>query len=87
MLDKILSWFISLWVGFAATLATIDIIRLVITAPSLWSGILAAQEKWFNPFNIVHVAADLIFLSPAIATPLVSTLAAASQILHAGATG
>ena len=52
--------------GFAIFLAVIDIAHIVYTAPSIWTGIGDAQDKWFNPFNIVHFVAEMIFLSPAI---------------------
>ena len=51
--------------SLAVVLAAVDVVSLVATAPSWWSGILAVQEKW-SPFNVVHFTAELIFLSPAI---------------------
>jgi hypothetical protein len=53
-LDKLLTWFVNLWFGFAAFLGVIDIGWTIITAPTIWSGIWMAQEKWFDPFNVVH---------------------------------
>jgi hypothetical protein len=66
MFDKLLTGFIYLWVGFAVLCAVADIIWIIIHAPSVWIGIGAVQEKWFDPFNIVHWIAEFIFLSPAI---------------------
>jgi hypothetical protein len=54
------------WVGIAVFLAIIDIAWIVSHAPTVWSGILAAQAKWFDPLNFVHWAVELSFLSPAI---------------------
>jgi hypothetical protein len=62
MLDKILSWFVYVWVGLATALVVIDIARMIATAPSWWNGIPAAWHKWFTLNN----AAELILLSPAI---------------------
>lgn len=58
MLDKGLTVFIYLWVGFMVLCAAVDIASIVLTAPSIWSGIWAAQEKWFDPFNVVHTTAE-----------------------------
>jgi hypothetical protein len=65
-MDKALTWFINVWGGFALFLMIVDVSWIITHAPTLWNGILAAQEKWFNPFNIVHFIAEVIFLSPAI---------------------
>jgi hypothetical protein len=48
-MQKALTIFITMWLGFAAILALLDIATIVVTAPSIWSGIWAAQEKWFWP--------------------------------------
>lgn len=66
MLDRILTWFAYAWGSFFAALAVLDIAWIIWTAPSLWLGLLAAQAKWFDPFNIIHWLAELIVLSPAI---------------------
>jgi hypothetical protein len=66
MIDKLLTWFAHLWFGFAVFLMVIDIVRIIITAPAIWSGIWMAQEKWFDPFNSVHFIAELIFVSPGV---------------------
>ena len=65
-MDRALTWFISLWVGFALFLMIVDIFWILTHAPSLWSGILAAQEQWFDPFNFRHIISEAIFLSPAV---------------------
>jgi hypothetical protein len=66
ILDKALTVFINIWVGFVLLCMVVDIATIVYTAPSIWSGIWAAQEKWFDPFNVVHFIAEVIFVSPAI---------------------
>jgi hypothetical protein len=65
LLDKLLTVFIYLWVGFVVVCAVADIIWITMNAPSVWSGIGAVQEKWFDPFNIMHWIAEFIFVSPA----------------------
>jgi hypothetical protein len=52
--------------GLAVICAAADIIWIIHTAPSVWSGIWAAQEKWFDSFNVVHFVAEIIFISPAL---------------------
>jgi len=66
MLDRILTWFIYVWCACVAIMAAADIITIIIGAPTTWSGILAAQEKWFDPFNVMHFVSEIIVLSPAI---------------------
>lgn len=65
-MDKALTWLINVWASFALFLMIVDVSWIITHAPTWWSGILAAQAKWFNPFNFVHLIAEGIFLSPAI---------------------
>ena len=65
ILDKALTVFIYVWVAFVLLCMVVDIATIVHTAPSIWSGIWAAQEKWFDPFNVVHFVAEAIFALPA----------------------
>jgi hypothetical protein len=66
MTDKLLTCFANVWIAFAGVLAVIDIGSIIVAAPTVWSGIWAAQEKWFDPFNVMHFTAEIIFVSPAI---------------------
>jgi hypothetical protein len=66
LLDKLLTAFIYLWVGFAILCMVADIIWIIFFAsPSIWSGLLAVQDKW-SPLNLVHWFFEFIFVSPAI---------------------
>ena len=69
MVDRALTWFIYAWCGFAAVCAFAKIIEAALLA-STWYGSIGAAVTtlWdmFDPFNIKHFVAELIFLSPAL---------------------
>jgi hypothetical protein len=68
ILNRLLLGFIYLWIGFAIALIVLKVGVEALQQSTLWAGIVAAITMiWdiFDPFNIRHFIAEVIFLSPA----------------------
>jgi hypothetical protein len=67
-MDRVLTWFINGWVGLAIVLLILKVVEAMLHASTLWSGIATGVTTlWdtFDPFNLRHFIAELVFLSPA----------------------
>jgi hypothetical protein len=69
-MDRVLTWFINGWVGLAIVLLILKVVEASLHASTLWGGIaIGITTLWvwdmFNPFNLRHFIAELIFISPA----------------------
>jgi hypothetical protein len=64
-MNRALTWFANGWIALVLTLNAIDIIGIMMTAPSIWAGISAIRDA-FNPFNLIHFAFEAALCAPAI---------------------
>jgi hypothetical protein len=62
MFDKVLSWFIYVWLALALAIEAFDIARLMSNALTWESGLQAVQHKWFG----IQSLAELVLISPAL---------------------
>lgn len=65
-MDNALLWFIRIWVGLVIVVNLAAVAGIIVTATSFgeaWSQVTMV----FSPFNLVNVAMELLFLSPALA--------------------
>jgi hypothetical protein len=62
MSDKVLSWFIYVWLALALAIEAFDIARLMSNALTWGSGLQAVQHKWFG----IQSLAELVLISPAL---------------------
>ncbi|WP_425417017.1 hypothetical protein [Oricola indica] len=63
-MDKVLTWFIRLWVALALGINAIAIAGMFM-ANGFWGG-LAQMREIFSPFNIINYIAEILLLSPAL---------------------
>jgi hypothetical protein len=63
-MDKALTWFIRIWVGFAMLVNVIAMAGFFV-AHGFWGGLAKVQET-YSPFNIWNYFAELLLLSPAL---------------------
>lgn len=63
--DKVLTGFINFWSALALFLMVVDILAIIHHSDWWLTGVVAAADKWFNPLNVVHLIAEMIFVSPA----------------------
>ena len=66
ILDNSLTWFAKVWVRLIIALNFILIIGLVITAPTIWSGLVNLLAI-YSPLNVWSWIAEVVALSPAFA--------------------
>ena len=66
ILDNSLTWFAKVWVRLIIALNFILIIGLVITAPTMWSGVVNLLAI-YSPLNVWSWIAEVVALSPAFA--------------------
>jgi hypothetical protein len=65
-MDKVLTWFIRIWIGLVITVNLIAILGLFISADTFLGGWQRVQEI-YSPFNVANFAMELILLAPAFA--------------------
>ena len=64
-MDRVLTWFIWIWVGLIMALNAIAIVGMFANAESFWAGVARVRET-YSPFNVANFLVELIVLSPAI---------------------
>lgn len=64
-MDKALTWFIGIWIAFAAVLNLVAIAGLFLGADNFWHGWLRVSEI-YSPFNVINYAMEVALISPAI---------------------
>jgi hypothetical protein len=65
ILDKALTWFISIWLSLFFLMNAIAIIWFVFSAETIWDGIGKVQEV-YSPFNVANWIVEVIVASPAL---------------------
>jgi len=64
-LDRVLTWFIRLWVGLVILLNVVAMIGFMWAAPTVWAGIAKIQDI-YNPYNVWNFVAEAVAVSPAL---------------------
>lgn len=64
-MDKVLTWFIRIWIGLAVLVNVISIIGLFIGADNFWHGWQRVGDT-YSPFNVINYVMEILLLSPAI---------------------
>lgn len=64
-LDKALSWFVVGWLWVVVILTLMSFTGTVISAPSIWTGLLRVRDE-LNPFNFRYYFTMILLLSPAL---------------------
>jgi hypothetical protein len=64
-LDKVLTWFIGIWIGLLFVLAMICFAETIIAAPTFWDGIARIRDE-LQPSNYRFYLTAFLLLSPAI---------------------
>src|SRR5579863_1175384 len=65
MLDRILSWFMYLWLALALAINAIAIIGFFWAAHGFWAGWQQVAEV-YGPYNVKNYVMELILISPAL---------------------
>ena len=64
-MDKVLTWFIRIWVALAVLVNLMAIAGLFMGAESFWQGWQRVTET-YSPFNVVNMIAEMVLFAPAI---------------------
>ncbi|HKJ74304.1 MAG TPA: hypothetical protein VKA19_09340 [Alphaproteobacteria bacterium] len=64
-MDKVLTWFIRVWIALAILVNVTAIIGFFLTAPTFWAGL---SKFWsiYSPFNLWNWVAEVVLILPAV---------------------
>jgi len=64
LIDKILKWFIRVWIGIVIFFNILAILGFLVTHETFYEGWLMVKEA-YNPFNISNIIGEIVLLWPA----------------------
>lgn len=68
-MDKLLTWFIAVWLVLVFAVNVAVVIGCFVFAPSLWTGVRRLQDV-YSPFTVSTLLINLVLLSQAIGAKL-----------------